>query len=299
MYTSWSLHGKNKTNELITYFFYVLSKHRKEIKIENKMESFGFVMTRHVNSEISNHYWQEAYSCIRKIDTKVLVLVVDDNSCQEFIKILPETPPLSNVWFIQSEFPGRGEILGYYYFWKLRPFERAMIMHDSLFIQPSFKELFSIEWKEIKTVRFLWHFPHHFDEPEKEETYIRALQKTGCNERQLDDVVYFHRCMRNEWLGCFGVMSIISHSFLKDLVDKYHMFYWLSMVFSRNERYVMERVFAVLCCIEDRGAMKSLLGDIYEMPRTFHFLWEDYQKGEWKNDKTLNSLPLLKVWSGR
>jgi len=34
MYTSWSLHGKNKTNELITYFFYVLSKHKKKNRKE-------------------------------------------------------------------------------------------------------------------------------------------------------------------------------------------------------------------------------------------------------------------------
>ena len=263
------------------------------------MDSFGFVMTRHVNSELSNQYWQEAYRCIRQIYPTTLVLVIDDNSCQEFIKILPETPSLSNIWFIQSEYPGRGELLAYYYFWKLHPFEKAIIMHDSLFLQPSFKDMFSIQWKEIRTVRFLWHFPHYFDDTDKEEVYIRALQNTGCSQRQIDDTVYFQRVLSNEWFGCFGVMSVIDYSFLKDLVDKYHFFYWLSMVFSRNERYVIERVFAILCCIEDRGAMKSLMGDIYEFPRTFKFLWEDYCNGNWKTENSMNSLPLLKVWAGR
>lgn len=261
------------------------------------MVSFGFVMTRHVNSEISNRYWQEAYRCIRQIYPHALVLVIDDNSCQEFIKILPETPVLNNIWFIESEFPGRGELLAYYYFWKYRPFEKAMIMHDSFFIQPSFKDL--IQWKEIQTVRFIWHFPHYFDEPEKEEVYIHALEDTGCNNRQINDLLYFHRKMCNEWLGCFGVMSIINYSFLKGLVDKYHFFHWLSMVFSRNERYIIERVFAVLCCIEDRGAIKSLFGDIYEVPRNFQFFWADYCKGSWKTDNNMKSLPILKVWSGR
>ena len=265
----------------------------------NKMEDFGFVMTRHVNSEASNRYWQEAYRCIRQVYPNATVLIIDDNSCQEFIKIFHETPSFNNVWFIQSEFPGRGELLAYYYFWKYRPFQKAMIMHDSLFLQPSFKDCPSIPWKDITTARFLWHFPHYYDEPEKEEKYIRSLKETACEKSRVDDLAYFHRRMTNEWLGCFGVMSIIDYTFLKHLVDKYQFFHWFSMVFSRNERYMIERAFAVLCCIEDRGAMKSLFGDIYEFPRNFGFLWEDYIKGDWKTDSRMNSLPILKVWSGR
>jgi hypothetical protein len=263
------------------------------------MASFGFVMTRHVNSEISNHYWQEAYRCIRQNYPDALVLIIDDNSNPEYVQIYPETPLLTNVWFIQSEFPGRGELLAYYYFWKLRPFEKAVIMHDSLFLQPSFKDYFSHLWKEITSVRFLWHFPHFFDEPDKEETYLRALEQVGCPKETINDVVYFHRGLRNDWLGCFGVMSVMDSSFLSYLVDKYPFFHWFTMVFSRNERYIIERVFAVLCCIEDRGAMKSMMGDIYETPRTFHFDWEDYNNGEWKKDSSMSQLPILKIWSGR
>ena len=79
--------------------------------------SFGFLMTRHVNSEKSNAYWQEAYRCIRAIYPDVLVLIIDDNSLPEYLKIESETPSLRNVWIIQSEFQGRGELLAYYYFW--------------------------------------------------------------------------------------------------------------------------------------------------------------------------------------
>ena len=263
------------------------------------MESFGFVMTRHVNSETSNQYWQEAYRCIREVYPSVLVMVIDDNSIQEYVKILPETPPLLNLWLIQSEFPGRGELLAYYYFWKHRPFERAVVIHDSIFLQPSFKDFFSEKCREINTVRFLWHFPHFFDEPDKESIYLRALEDTGCPINKINDLLYFHQGLQKEWLGCFGVMSVIHSSFLTHLEEKYHLFHWFSMVFSRNERYVIERVFAVLCCIEDRGAIGSLMGDIYETPRTFQFIWEEYRNGDWKQNTAMNILPLLKVWSGR
>lgn len=259
--------------------------------------SFGFLMTRHVNSEKSNAYWQEAYRCIRAIYPDVLVLIIDDNSRPEYLRIHPETPALTNVWIIQSEFPGRGELLAYYYFWKYKPpFEKAVVIHDSLFIQPLFREWFSQQVAEIDTVRFLWHFPHFFDEPANEKTYLRALE---CSPRLIEDLVYFHQGLQKEWLGCFGVMSVIDGGFLANLVAKYGLFQWFQMIFSRNERYVIERVFAVLCCIEDRAACKSLLGDIYETPRNFHFVWDDYVKGEWKKEELMTRLPLLKVWSGR
>jgi hypothetical protein len=261
--------------------------------------SFGFVMTRHVNSEKTNHYWQEAYRCIREIYPDVGVLIIDDNSCKEYVKILPETPVLSNVWFIQSEFPGRGELLAYYYFWKLRPFKTAFIMHDSVFLQPPFRKFMSSKWDEIQKVRFLWHFPHFFDEPAKEEPFLRALEKKGKCSNNIGDVIYFHKGMWDEWLGCFGVMSVIHHEFLSFLVEKYSFFDWFTMVFSRNERYIIERVFAVLCCIEYRDAKKSLFGDIYETPRNYQFDWNAYMNMEWTKDESMSKLPVLKVWSGR
>ena len=116
----------------------------------------------------------------------------------------------------------------------------------------------------------------------KEEPYLRALE---CPKNKINDIVYFHQGLQKEWLGCFGVMSVIDAGFMANLVEKYGLFQWLQMIFSRNERYVIERVFAVLCCIEDRAACKSLLGDIYETPRTFRFVWDDYVKGEWKKEE--------------
>lgn len=263
------------------------------------ISSFGFIMTRHVNSKKSNTYWQEAYRCIRAIYPSVLILIVDDNSNKEYLQMGPESPILSNIWLIESEYAGRGELLAYYYFWKYKPFKKAVVIHDSVFIQSSFKTFFSSKIEEIDTARFLWHFPHFFDQPEKEETYLRALEKAGCPKHTVNDLIYFHRGLQKEWLGCFGVMSVISLTFLTNLVEKYGFFHWFQIVFSRNERYVMERVFAVLCCIEDRKACKSLLGDIYETPRNFHFEWDDYLKGEWKKEEQMTRLPLLKVWSGR
>ena len=59
---------------------------------------------------------------------------------------------LPNVTYIKSEFKGRGEILGYYYFYKLRPSERAIILHDSVFINEH------IQHNSHNDCEFLWRF---------------------------------------------------------------------------------------------------------------------------------------------
>jgi hypothetical protein len=42
-------------------------------------------------------------------------------------------------------------------------------------------------------------------------------------------------------------MSVINHSYIKKLVDKYNIFILLNYVKTRTNRMAMERIFAVLC----------------------------------------------------
>jgi hypothetical protein len=95
------------------------------------MEKYGFIMTRHVNSEMTNNYWNQNIKCIRRFYPLIKIVVIDDNSNYDFVK--PEYN-YKNVEIIQSEFKGRGELLPYYYFYKNKFFENAFIIHDSIFI---------------------------------------------------------------------------------------------------------------------------------------------------------------------
>jgi len=283
-----------------------MSVHENENLDRRRIESpnFGFIMTRHVNNPRSNFYWQECYRCIRQCYPDVMVMIIDDNSKMEFVKTTPSTPPLVNCIILKSEFPGRGELLAYYYFLKMRPFDRAIIIHDSVFIQPSFLEKCESRILAVENAKFLWDFPHYYDDTPGEKPYFQLLGEgflgyPKCNRDLIEDICYFHG-VQMEWRGCFGVMSVITHDFLKHLEEKFHPFQWFEKVVSRDQRYYIERVFAVLCCLEDRSACHSLLGDIYNYSIPWEYQWEDYlmDKNQKPNPICLDS-PIIKVWSRR
>ena len=41
---------------------------------------YGFIITRHVNSEKTNKYWNNAIICIRTFYPQKKIVIIDDNS---------------------------------------------------------------------------------------------------------------------------------------------------------------------------------------------------------------------------
>jgi hypothetical protein len=76
------------------------------------MNSFGFIITRHVNSEQTNKYWNHSVKLLRTFYPYRKIIIIDDNSNQNYVKADFD---YKNIQIIQSEFPGRGELLPYYY----------------------------------------------------------------------------------------------------------------------------------------------------------------------------------------
>ena len=83
-------------------------------------------------------------------------MIIDDHSNTKYATFEIEDPYVS---FIKSDLPpGRGEILPYYYMYRDKLFEKAIIIHDGVFIQ-----------KEVQIpdadFKFLWnsHFPDMYD----------------------------------------------------------------------------------------------------------------------------------------
>ena len=114
--------------------------------------TFGFIITRHVNSKKTNNYWNQCIKLIRMYYPFRKIIVIDDNSNQFFISADFQ---YKNVSFIQSEYPGRGELLPYIYYLKYRWFDNAIIMHDSVFIHKRMPfETFKMP------VMPLWHHPY-------------------------------------------------------------------------------------------------------------------------------------------
>lgn len=259
-----------------------------------EIDDLGIIFTRHVNSEKSNEYWIECYRQIRRVYPLNMVIIIDDNSVQELIKI-PVDLCLFNCMIIRSDFPKRGEILAYYYYHKYRFFKKAIIIHDSTFLNDRPLPI-------PEHIVFLWNFEHDFDNPVEEKRLIRCLNNAN-------EVLEMYEKSKM-WRGCFGVQSIISLEFLERLVEKYNLFVLLGKINGRNERYHIERIFGVLCytelyamaqekkgllCLSELQLMPSLYGDIFKWG--WGYLYEYYLDEKPKGG--LSHRPIVKVWSGR
>jgi hypothetical protein len=239
----------------------------------------GFIFTRHVNSPETNEYWIEAYRCIRKFYPTNIIMIIDDNSDYTYIS-QPEKLQLTNCFIIQSEFPKRGELLAYYYFNKYNLFDKAVILHDSVFIQKY------INFDEIQDIKFIWHFHHHWDDAVAEADLI----KQSLINR--DEALLLHNKKEN-WYGVFGVQSVITIDFLNTLIEKYNIFGLLKYVDTRPKRMSVERIFGLLCF--------SIKPDLRNDPSFFGVL-HDYCKWGYKfhsYKKETQNLPIVKVWTER
>ena len=236
------------------------------------MNKLGFIILRHVNSSTTGLYWKHNYSCIRKYYGDIPILIIDDNSDYTFVDCEFEQT-LTNTTLINSEFPGRGELLPYYYYLKNPLFETAVILHDSAFINSKID--FTVD-----NFKMLWDFEHHWDQPSDEINILKQLNNSN-------ELLEFH-ANRKLWKGCFGGMSVIKHAFLKKIDDRYNIAKMLPYVRTRYNRMSFERVSA--CLLQAYAPYSCLLGDIKRYCRfggTFDHMVE------------YSDLPIIKVWTGR
>jgi hypothetical protein len=255
--------------------------------------TFGFIILRYVNSELTNKYWINCYNCIRKFYPENEILIIDDNSHQNYISMTGECKPHGNelykVKIIDSEYPRRGELLPYYYYLKNPLFDTAVIIHDSVFIN----KWIDFEGLKIDKYKYLWTFDHKTDLTEDEIKIIKMYNDT--------DLLNFYN-NKNLWNGCFGGMMIITHKYLSFVNEKYNISNLLHIIKSRYNRCCFERVIGCLLEKEnddlqnDKGERlevnynDTLFGNI-----DLYCSWGI----KWDNMNTVNHLPLIKVWTGR
>ena len=241
-------------------------------------QPLGFVIVRCIKNNITSKYWYKSYQCIRKLYPAVPIVIVDDNSNPMFLNPKLEQR-LTHCQIIASEYPACGELLGFYYFWKHRWFQKAVVLHDSVFLQRH------IDFSACGPVRFLWHIETKgFDDTEWE---TKLLRKIGGPYLDLYED-------KDGWKGCFGVMAVIDHDFLVGIRD---MFNVVGEITSRRHRSCMERVFAVMCFYHypELAHQPSVMGDIHAYPLGWGYHYTQYQKEE----RTRPFPILVKVWTGR
>ena len=238
-------------------------------KETSKDETLGFIVLRHVNSIDTDKYWKHCYHCIRKHYPENWILMIDDNSDPSFLTYYP----LYKVKIIQSEYPKRGELLPYLYYLKYPLFEMAIIIHDSVFIQHTYRDF------KVHNYKILWNFEHTWDQVEDETSMIHLFKDDKLTEFYED---------KTKWKGCFGGICIITHEYLTYIHGKYNLNLLIDKITSRYNRCSFERVIA--CILQIEGVEETMFGNIHNYcPYGINFYDKEYFK----------ALPFLKVWTGR
>jgi len=233
------------------------------------MSDIGFIILRHVNNELTNNYWNLCYESIRKYYPENLILIIDDNSNYEYIT----QRELYKTTIIKSAYPGRGELLPYYYYLHNKLFETAVIIHDSVFINTYID-------MSVDKYKIIWDFEHHWDNIADETNIIKSFND--------EELLRFYQD-KQLWKGCFGCMSIITHDYLMYINDKHDISILLKYILTRDTRCCFERVLACLL-IKYNEKKQTLLGNIHAYcPWGINFNDKEY----------FQHLPLIKVWTGR
>lgn len=232
------------------------------------MSSIGFIMLRHVNNQFTNQYWIHCYNSIRKYYPENWILIIDDNSNYQHVT----HHAVYNTTIIQSEFPGRGELLPYYYYVHNQLFDIAVIIHDSVFVNKY------IDFN-VDKYKLIWEFEHKWDQIEDERKIINVF-----NDAEL--LKFYDN--KSLWKGCFGGMVVIRHDFLLEINNKYEISKLLDHILNRYNRCSFERVIA--CLLQKTQPKTVLYGNIHNYMK---WCTKFHQK------ESFNHLPLIKVWTGR
>jgi len=256
------------------------------------MDKYGFIVTRHVNSEKTNKYWNQCVKLIRTFYPFKQIIVIDDNSNQFFVRADHQ---YKNLTVIQSEYPGRGELLPYIYYLKYKWFANAVIIHDSLFIHKR------IPFERCNVpVLPLWH--HEYDK-ENISNLLRIGSVLSNNYTIMkhikgsENINILGRHKHKDIL-CFGVQCYINLKFLELLENKYKITKLVTVIKNRTDRCGLERILGILFCKEyyKLEKIKSLFGDILTKSLAFNYTYDDYMN-DVKNGIARQAF--VKVWTGR
>ena len=255
------------------------------------MSNYGFILTRHVNSEQTNKYWNRCVKLIRTTYPLRKIIVIDDNSNQDLVKAFHD---YKNLTIIESEYPGRGELLPYFYYLKYKWFPNAVIIHDSLFIHTKIAfETFNMP------VIPLWHHSYDKDNVSNILRIASTLKNNYAIIKKINDnETNILGLTTDKFNLCFGGQAYIKLDFLEHLQNKYNITNLVHVIHNRTDRCTLERVIGLLFCQEYPKLVKicSLFGDIFKQHRAFRYNYEEYSN-DLKHKRIAH--PFVKVWTGR
>ncbi len=244
-------------------------------------------MTRCVRKPEHNRLYKESYKYIRQRYPNVKIVIIDDNSDK---KILEEMP-MENVEIIQSEFPGAGEYLPYYYTLTRKLFKKAILIQDSMFLNSN------INFDSLTDYKLLYYFD---EEDKNDKNYVGNLIKQIEVLSRKDELMDFYKS-RN-WVSCWGGAAGITLEFLERLERELSISKLKDVIKNRDDRIAFEHLIGLVCMF------------LKNKPRNEVSFFGSFQDTILRRDPTLNGLynfdmylkdpvrikeSLIKVWNGR
>ena len=212
------------------------------------MESLGFVIGRHISDASHTELCFRAYTSIRAFYPDNRILIVDDGS-----KLPDEHAYDENTTVVDAAARGAGEFGLYATYHAARPFDRAVLMHDSMVLKRR------LDLPEVP-ILYLWHFPFW----ESLDVYASDIETFLGKLKNNDELSQTYASRR--WLGVFGCAATVTWDCLDRVQHHYRLFDLLPEVTTRQKRCVMERVLGVVFAREMKHHRLSLNGDIGASP---------------------------------
>jgi hypothetical protein len=245
-------------------------------------DDVGFIITRCVKKPEHNLLYNESYAAIRKFHPDLKIVIIDDNSDKSVL----EEIPMDNVEIIQSEFPGAGEYLPYYYLLTRKLFKKAMILQDSTFVNTR------INYESVSDYMFFYEFEKKlYDFPENVKKILQNTKKPG----ELVDFL-----TNGNWRGCYGTLMVITYDFLKKIDDIIGVEEWKNTINNRDMRIALEKAMAIACIyVSGERPVYSLYGNKDNLEVMKIEPAGSYNIHMYLEDKTRVNDEIIKVWNSR
>jgi len=210
--------------------------------------NLSFFIYRKINDVKDNIVWVECVKQIRNFYKYEPIFIIDDCNDKNIIIDLNNIKglPIFNIHFLNTEdekdvdLKGCGELACYYFYFKLKVSTKAIIIQDSFFLlKPLDNNLLNTD------IRFLLGF---IDNQEFSKSLVNNLILELNNGHNIIDYKY-----KYNWVGCFGLNSLISINYLIYLHNTYHIFNLINDVKFKLMREVLERAFGLLITYDKKN----------------------------------------------
>lgn len=233
--------------------------------------TIGFIIPSYVATWDHLNVLKQALSRIRQYHDYPIVIINDHSP----VDLNPLMNQFSNVRIELSLRKARGEMNPYLHYYQNRYFDIAIVIQDSMLIK---KKLENVE--QVSDIKFLRYFICNRSAcnitPEPATAYniqnniyhhgdliMHLVTKIENKNKSFYDFCADLYYQKMEWIGCYGMQSIITWDFLNEMQLKTNVLDILDFMKDRRDRMAMEAIFA-FACLYAKDTDNSYLMNAYD-----------------------------------